>query len=85
MQTGIGSETDLFDEVELITSNIPPSAQTQDYLLGLDDQLKYMQLNEFETTLLRTPAQPAETDYLLGVGDELTLIQLNEVASGSNV
>ena len=85
MQTGIGSETDLFDEVELITSNIPPSAQTQDYLLGLGDQLKYMQLNEFETTLLRTPAQPAETDYLLGVGDELTLIQLNEVASGSNV
>ena len=85
MQTGIGSEADLFDEVELITSNIPPSAQTQDYLLGLGDQLQYMQLNEFETTLLRTPAQPAETDYLLGVGDELTLIQLNEVASGSNV
>jgi len=85
MQTGIGSEADLLDEVELITSDIPPSAQTQDYLLGLGDQLKYMQLNEFETTLLRTPAQPAEMDYLLGVGDELTLIQLNEVASGSNV
>ena len=85
MQTGIGYKADLLDEAELITSNIPPSAQTQDYLLGVGDQLKYTQLNEFLTSSTPLPAQQVETDYLLGVGDELTLIQLNEVTSGSNI
>jgi polysaccharide export outer membrane protein len=85
MQTGIGSEADLLDEAELITSNIPPSAQTQDYLLGVGDRLRYTQLNEFLTSSTQLPGQPVETDYLLGVGDELTLIQLNEVTSGSNI
>jgi polysaccharide biosynthesis/export protein len=85
MQTGIGSEADLLDEAELITSNIPPFEQTQDYLLGVGDQLRYTQLNEFLTSSTQLPAQPAETDYLLGVGDELKLIQLNEVANGSNL
>ena len=56
MQTGIGSEADLFDEAELITSNIPPSAQTQDYLLGVGDQLKYTQLNEFVTIISTAPS-----------------------------
>jgi protein involved in polysaccharide export with SLBB domain len=85
MQTGVGSKADLRDEAELITSNVPPSAQTQDYLLGVGDQLKYTQLNEFLTSSTELPAQQVETDYLLGVGDELTLIQLNEVNSGSNI
>jgi protein involved in polysaccharide export with SLBB domain len=85
MQTGIGSKADLLDEAELITSSVPPSTQTQDYLLGVGDQLKYTQLNEFVTSSTELPAQQVETDYLLGVGDELTLIQLNEVNSGSNI
>jgi len=85
MQTGIGSKADLLDEAELITSNIPPSAQNQDYLLGVGDRLNYTQLNEFLTSSTPLPAQQVETDYLLGVGDELTLIQLNEVTSGSNI
>jgi polysaccharide biosynthesis/export protein len=85
MQTGIGSKADLLEEAELITSNVPPSTQTQDYLLGVGDQLKYTQLNEFLTSSAELPAQQVERDYLLGVGDELTLIQLNEVNSGSNI
>ena len=85
MQTGIGSKADLLDEAELITSNVPPSTQTQDYLLGVGDQLQYTQLNEFLTSSTELPAQKVEMDYLLGVGDELTLIQLNEVNSGSNI
>jgi polysaccharide biosynthesis/export protein len=85
MQTGIGSEANLIDEAEFTTSNIPPFEQTQDYLLGVGDELRYAQLNEFLTSSTQLPAQPDETGYLLGIGDELTLIQLNEVANGSNL
>ena len=82
MQTGIGSEANVFDEADFVTSNIPPSSERMDYLLGIGDQLLYTQLNEFVTSTTQFPTQPIEADYLLGVGDELTLIQLNEVASG---
>ena len=82
MQTGIGSEANVFDEADFVTSNIPPSSERMDYLLGIGDQLLYTQLNEFVTSTTQFPTQPIEADYLLGVGDELTLIQLNEVVSG---
>ena len=82
MQTGIGSEANVFDEADFVTSNIPPSSERMDYLLGIGDQLLYTQLNEFVTSTTQFPTQPIDADYLLGVGDELTLIQLNEVVSG---
>ena len=82
MQTGAGSEANVLNEADLMTSNMPPSSESNDYLLGIGDQLLYTQLNEFVTSPTQFPAQPIEADYLLGVGDELTLIQLNEVAGG---
>jgi len=82
MRTGAGSEANVLDEADLMTSNMPPSSKSNDYLLGIGDQLLYTQLNEFVTSATQFPAQPTEADYLLGVGDELTLIQLNEVAGG---
>ena len=82
MQTGIGSEANVFDEADFVTSNIPPSSERMDYLLGIGDQLLYTQLNEFVTSTTQFLTEEIDTDYLLGVGDELTLIQLNEVASG---
>ena len=82
MQTGAGSEANVLDEADLMTSYMPPSSQSNDYLLGIGDQLLYTQLNEFMTSPAQFPTQPTEVDYLLGVGDELTLIQLNEVAGG---
>lgn len=81
MQTGIGSEANVFDEADFITSNIPPSSESNDYLLGIGDQLLYTQLNRFVTSPTQFPTQPIEVDYLLGVGDELTLIQLNGFSS----
>ena len=80
MQTGAGSEANVLNEADLMTSNMPPSSESNDYLLGIGDQLLYTQLNEFMNSPAQFPAQPIEADYLLGVGDELTLIQLNEVA-----
>ena len=82
MQTGIGSEANVFDEADFVTSNIPPSSERMDYLLGIGDQLLYTQLNEFVTSTTQFLTEEIDTDYLLGVGDELTLIQLNEVGSG---
>ena len=82
MQTGAGSEANVLNEADLMTSNMPPSSESNDYLLGIGDQLLYTQLNEFMKSPAQFPAQPIEADYLLGVGDELTLIQLNEVAGG---
>ena len=82
MQTGAGSEANVFGEADLMTSNMPPSLDSNDYLLGIGDQLLYTQLNAFVTSPMQFPAEPIEADYLLGAGDELTLIQLNEVSSG---
>ena len=82
MQTGAGSEANVLNEADLMTSNMPPSSESNDYLLGIGDQLLYTQLNEFMNSPAQFPTQPTEADYLLGVGDELTLIQLNEVAGG---
>ena len=82
MQTGAGSNANVLNEVDLMTSNMPPSSESNDYLLGIGDQLLYTQLNEFMNSPAQFPTQPIEADYLLGVGDELTLIQLNEVAGG---
>ena len=82
MQTGAGSEAKVLNEADFMTSNMPPSSENNDYLLGIGDQLLYTQLNEFMNSPAQFPTQPIEADYLLGVGDELTLIQLNEVAGG---
>ena len=86
MQTGAGSEAKVLNEADLMNSNMPPSSESNNYLLDIGDQLLYVQLNEFINSPVQFPAQPIEADYLLGVGDELTLIQLNEVAGGlSNI
>ena len=81
MQTGAGSEANVLDEADLMTSNMPPAPVSKDYLLGVGDQLLYTQLNEFVTLPTQFPSQLTEGDYLLGIGDELTLVQLNEAAS----
>jgi protein involved in polysaccharide export with SLBB domain len=79
MQTGAGAEANVFNEANFLTSNMPSSSKSEDYLLGIGDQLSYTLLNEFMNSPVQFPSQQAEVDYLLGVGDELTLIQLNDV------
>ncbi|MDB2361458.1 hypothetical protein N9V59_02935 [Amylibacter sp.] len=78
MQTGAGSEANVLNEADLMTSNIPPSSESNDYLLGIGDQLLYTQLNEFMNSPTQFPTQPTEVDYLLGVGDQLLYTQLDE-------
>jgi polysaccharide biosynthesis/export protein len=82
MQTGIGSSANVFDESDLVTSNMPPLSESTDYLLGIGDKLSFTQLNEFATFTTQFPSDNLVGDYLLGVGDELTLVQLNEIESG---
>ena len=78
MQTGAGSEANVLNEADLMTSNMPPSSESNDYLLGIGDQLLYTQLNEFMNSPAQFPTQPTEVDYLLGIGDQLLYTQLDE-------
>jgi protein involved in polysaccharide export with SLBB domain len=82
MQNGIGSEANVLNEADFLTSNMPVSAESAEYYLGIGDKLLYTQLNEFTTSSTQFPTQQKEEDYLLGIGDELTLIQLNEAVNG---
>ena len=83
MQTGAGSEANVLDEADLMTSNMPPSSQSNDYLLGIGDQLLYTQLNEFMTSPAQFPTQPTEVDYTLGIGDQLLYTQLEEFVASA--
>jgi protein involved in polysaccharide export with SLBB domain len=78
MQVGVGSEANVFNEADFLTSKMPPSSESTDYQLGIGDQLLFSQLNKFVTPTTQLPTQSINADYLIGVGDELTLIQLNE-------
>jgi protein involved in polysaccharide export with SLBB domain len=84
MQTGIGSSANVFDEADLVTSNMPPPSESTDYLLGIGDKLSFNLLNEFANFNTQFPSDNLVGDYHLGVGDELTLVQLNQSESGSN-
>ena len=84
MQTGIGSSANVFDEADIVTSNMPPPSESTDYLLGIGDKLSFARLNEFVAFTTQFPSDNLVGDYLLGVGDELTLVQLNEIESGIN-
>ena len=83
MQTGAGSEANVLDEADLMTSNMPPSSRSNDYLLGIGDQLLYTQLNEFMTSPAQFPTQPTEVDYTLGIGDQLLYTQLEEFVASA--
>ncbi|MDC0580893.1 hypothetical protein OAO54_02430 [Amylibacter sp.] len=82
MQTGTGSNANVIDEADFITSNMPPPSESTDYLLGIGDKLTFTRLNEFAAFTTKFPSDILVGDYLLGVGDELTLVQLNEIESG---
>jgi len=77
MLNGIGTKANVFDEVKLLKPKIPPSLPATDYIIGIGDQLRFAQLNEFSELLTEPPAQDNETEYLLGEGDELTLVQIS--------
>jgi len=83
MQTGAGSEANVLDEADLMTSNMPPSSRSNDYLLGIGDQLLYTQLNEFMTSPAQFPTQPTEVDYTLGIGDQLLYTQLEQFVASA--
>ena len=73
--TGSGSRANVLDEADFLKSNFPKSPNSLDYLLGVGDQLSFVQLNEFETGIAQWPVVSKKTEYLLGAGDELTFVQ----------
>jgi protein involved in polysaccharide export with SLBB domain len=88
--TGSGSRANVLDEANFLKSNFPKSSSSPNYLLGVGDELLFVQLNEFETEIAQWPSISRESEYLLGAGDELTFTQSNDnnqnisVTIGSN-
>lgn len=78
MLTGNGSKANVLDEASFLNSSFPESLSNISYLVGIGDEISFLQLNEFKTGILKWPDIPKETEYLLGAGDELTFIQSND-------
>ena len=55
MLTGSGSKANVFDEADFLKSSFPRSSKSQNYLLGVGDQVSFVQLNEFETKTAQWP------------------------------
>ena len=75
MLTGSGSKANVFDEADFLKSSFPRSSKSQNYLLGVGDQVSFVQLNEFETKTAQWPTVSEKTEYLLGAGDKLIFVQ----------
>jgi protein involved in polysaccharide export with SLBB domain len=73
--TGSGSRAKVIDEANFLKPSFPKLSSSQDYLLGVGDELMFVQLNEFETRNVQWPTVSKKSEYLLGTGDELTFVQ----------
>jgi protein involved in polysaccharide export with SLBB domain len=75
MLTGSGSKANVFDEADFLKSSFPTPLKEQKYLLGVGDQVSFIQLSEYETKTAQWPAVSEKTEYLLGAGDKLNFVQ----------
>jgi len=76
--TGSGSKANVLDEAKFLKSNFPRPSQKPQYLLGIGDQISFIQLNEFVTEFAQWPSVSKKSEYILGIGDELILTQSND-------
>ena len=75
---GTGSKATVKDEAVFLKSTFPKSSSSPSYLLGIGDEISFLQLNEFESGIAQWPNTSRATEYLLGAGDELTFTQSND-------
>ncbi len=85
MLTGVGSKANVFNEADFLNSNIPEPSESLDYLLGVGDELSFVQLKEFRNKFVKLPVLSPKAEYLIGVGDKLRLILLKESMDDPNV
>jgi protein involved in polysaccharide export with SLBB domain len=76
MRTGSGSQANVFNEADFLTARVPETSRKSDYLVGIGDELSFIQLNEFLNKIPEWPLNSTSEKYLLGVGDQLTFVQL---------
>jgi protein involved in polysaccharide export with SLBB domain len=80
ISTGSGSKANVLDEAYFLKPSFPKLSSNQDYLLGVGDQLTFVQLNEFELNTVQWPTFPKKSEYFLGAGDELTFVQSIDIS-----
>ncbi|MDA9781143.1 polysaccharide biosynthesis/export family protein [Amylibacter sp.] len=83
--TGSGSKANVINEADFLKSSFPKSSSSSNYLLGVGDQISYIQLNEFETKIVQLPTISKVSEYLLGAGDELIFAQSNDKTQNVSV
>ena len=64
--TGSGSKANVSDEAKFLKSNFPKSSDSPKYMLGIGDELSFIQLNEYETKTAQWPTVSDKSEYLLG-------------------
>ncbi|MDB9918962.1 hypothetical protein OAD21_02175 [Amylibacter sp.] len=79
--TGNGSRAKVLNEADFLKSSFPKPSDSQDYFLGVGDQLSFTQLNEFENEIPQWPTVSKKFEYLLGAGDELSFVQAIDKSS----
>ena len=85
MRKGAGSEANVFDETELLLTQMPKNKITLEYIIGTGDELEFIQLNEFINEAPQWPDNSQQTEYLLGIGDRLQFILLKENLKFTNL
>jgi polysaccharide export outer membrane protein len=74
---GSGSRANVLNEADFLKPNFPKSSSIPEYLLGVGDNLLYVQMSEFVTKTPQWPSNSEENEYRIGVGDELVFMQSN--------
>jgi protein involved in polysaccharide export with SLBB domain len=83
--TGSGSKANVIDEANFLKSSFPEPSGRPNYLLGIGDQISFVQLNGFETEIVQWPSTSKETEYLLGPGDRLSFAQSNDISKDISI
>lgn len=78
MLLGSGSKANVFNESEFLSSKLPTTNYKSDYRIGVGDELKFVQLNEYLVKNAEWLSSSEKPNYKIGVGDELSFVQLND-------
>jgi protein involved in polysaccharide export with SLBB domain len=76
--TGMGAKANVYSEEDFHKNEIPPAPNSNDYILGLGDEISFSQIIKYAQS--KSPILPVspKTAYLLGFGDQLAYLSYGE-------
>jgi polysaccharide biosynthesis/export protein len=85
MRLGSGSQAKVVDEIKFLDSSIPKNTNTFEYIIGVGDELSFIQLIEFSDVASDWPEMSPHPKYLLGIGDVLQFTQIDTRTQNINL